>query len=205
MQINNLFPIPVAIFNIDRELTNEEITIIAHQEVRNNEGNFTSMDHNVLEHKGLIKLKQFCTQCLNEYLDTIYKPKFKVKLRITQSWLNYTQPKQFHHRHNHSNSLITGVFYIHTDPDKDSIDFFNQNYNSIVIENRESNYYNSSSWRIPTIPGNLLIFPSNLTHMVRPTESAITRISLSFNSFPVGQLGDDNNLTGLYIKEQGFN
>jgi hypothetical protein len=31
---------------------------------------------------------------------------------ITQSWLNYTETNQYHHKHEHPNSLVSGVFYV---------------------------------------------------------------------------------------------
>ncbi len=45
---------------------------------------------------------------------------------ITQSWLNYTETNQYHHKHQHPNSLVSGVFYINCDDKFDKIKFFNQ-------------------------------------------------------------------------------
>jgi hypothetical protein len=38
-----------------------------------------------------------------------------------------------------------------------------------------------------------------LTHMVEKVNAAETRISLSFNTFPVGYVGNDDSLTGLHL------
>jgi hypothetical protein len=47
----------------------------------------------------------------------------------------------------------------------------------------------------------LILFPSSLTHMVQTVESEQTRISLAFNTFPVGHVGDEMDLTGLSLGE----
>jgi len=44
-----------------------------------------------------------------------------------------------------------------------------------------------------------MIFPSSLTHMVETTKSDQTRISISFNTFPKGYVGEDLDLTGLHL------
>ena len=45
----------------------------------------------------------------------------------------------------------------------------------------------------------LILFPSNLTHYVPPVEGESDRISLSFNVFPYGILGSEENLTHLRL------
>ena len=47
----------------------------------------------------------------------------------------------------------------------------------------------------------MVLFPSSLTHMVETVQGDQQRISLSFNTFPVGSVGDEMNLTGLQIGE----
>jgi hypothetical protein len=44
-----------------------------------------------------------------------------------------------------------------------------------------------------------MIFPSSLTHSVAPVEADDTRISLAFNTFPVGYMGQEENLTALHL------
>ena len=47
--------------------------------------------------------------------------------------------------------------------------------------------------------GDLVLFPSSLTHMVETVQGEATRISLSFNTFPVGSIGEGVDLTGLRV------
>ena len=52
---------------------------------------------------------------------------------------------------------------------------------------------------LPMKCGELILFPSNLTHSVPTNESDEERISLSFNTWSAGSLGDIDNLTYLPI------
>jgi hypothetical protein len=62
--------------------------------------------------------------------------------------------------------------------------------------------WNSESWWYETGAGDLIIFPSNLTHMVQTKQGDGTRISISFNTFVKGYIGSDESLTGLHLGEE---
>jgi hypothetical protein len=47
--------------------------------------------------------------------------------------------------------------------------------------------------------GELLLFPSDLTHDVPTVTGDVERISISFNTFLVGKIGSNENLTELII------
>ena len=126
-------------------------------------------------------------------------PQDNVKLEITQAWVNYTKNGQYHHKHAHPNSIISGVFYIQAAKDIDKLHFYNELYQQTKIMPKVFHVYNADSWWLPTETGQLLLFPSRLVHMVEPTTGEDDRISLSFNSFYKGKLGDDNMLTSLTL------
>jgi len=50
---------------------------------------------------------------------------------------------------------------------------------------------------LPMKRGELILFPSNLTHSVPLNQFEEERISLSFNTWPKGNMGDINSLTYL--------
>lgn len=199
MIIYNLFPTAVAFFDFDRELTSEEKAFMLNQERKQNEGNTTSKDRRVLDSPMFSELREFIDTSVKKYFIDTCAPKFDVGLKITQSWLNYTDPGQYHHKHAHPNSFLSGVFYVNADPELDKIYFFNEEYQRIKIHTEDWNLYNSESWWLPVETGKLIIFPSNLTHMVQTVEAKETRISLAFNTFPVGYVGNDDSLTGLHL------
>lgn len=203
MITHHLFPTPVAAFQLGRPLTDEEIEFVSDQPKKPNSGNETSGDRFLNKRKEIAPLFKFFQSSVNTYLKDIACPKNdKLRLRITQAWANYTKHGQYHHKHSHPNSYISGVFYIKTNP-TDKINFFKPGYQQlkIPVEGTKFNLYNSDSWWLEAKAGELLIFPSSLEHMVETTIGKDLRISLSFNTFPVGEVGDDDMLTGLKLKE----
>ncbi len=48
----------------------------------------------------------------------------------------------------------------------DKIKFFNDNYKTIKPEVKDWNIWNSESWWFPVKTGDIILFPSSLTHMV---------------------------------------
>ena len=194
----NLFPTAVGKFEINREFTEWENAFFYKQETYKNQSNTTSIDKYVLQHKKMQDVKTFIETSVDEYLKTIYAPKHDVRLRLTQSWLNYTKHGEFHHKHAHPNSFISGVLYIKATQDKDKIYFYKDGYQQLKLPTENFNVYNSDSWWFEVKAGDLLLFPSNLTHMVE-TVQGDERVSLAFNTFPVGYVGMEENLTALHL------
>lgn len=196
--MENLFPIPIGFFRYDGEVDTD---FLANQPQRPNDGNTSSEDKYLLKQKKLLNLRQFIEKSLHEYFMATFCPKNDAHLKITQSWLNWTKPGQFHHKHAHPNSLISGVYYINARKDSDKIFFYRDGYQQIKFPPAEWNPYNSESWWYSVGTNDLVLFPSSLTHMVQPVEGEDTRISLAFNTFPIGVIGDENELTALQLEK----
>ena len=200
MRIESLFPTPVGFFSLDRKLSSDEEAFLVNQETCANENNLVSVDRYILDREGMKELKEFVQNCVDEYFKFIFSPKYETKLRLTQSWTNYTKPGQSHHKHSHANSFVSGVFYIKANKDSDKIYFYRDLSNQrLTITQNEFNLWNSSSWWFNVGVGGLILFPSWLTHSVETVQGNDTRISLAFNTFPVGVLGEENLLTALKI------
>jgi uncharacterized protein (TIGR02466 family) len=199
MVINNLFPTPIAGVELGRDLSEVEREHLLNLETRINQGNATSVDSYILNKPELHSLVEFLDGALQEYFNAVYSPKDNANLCITQSWVNYTKPGQFHHKHAHPNSLISGVFYIQAAKETDKLHFFKDGFQQLKIIQKDFNLYNSDSWWLPAATGTLYLFPSSLTHMVEPVKGEDTRISLSFNTFPKGIIGEESGLTSLKL------
>lgn len=199
MNVHPLFPTPVAFFNLERPYTKAELDYITNLPQRSNMGNTSSENNYVLTSPELADITDFVQRSVEQYLANIYAPRAEVNLRVTQSWCNYTKPGQFHHKHEHPNSFISGVMYIQSDPKLDRIYFYRSGYQQLKLPTENFNPYNSESWWFESVPGQLILFPSNLTHMVETTTSTETRISMSFNTFPVGAVGSNQELTELLL------
>jgi uncharacterized protein (TIGR02466 family) len=199
VKIYNLFPTPVGEFFLGRDFTAEESAFVDQQPVHKNMGNTTSDDSYVLTHRTMAGLHEFIQSCVTEYFQTTVVPRNKVSLRITQSWFNYSKPGEWHHKHAHPNSFISGVLYMKAAKDSDKIFFHNDSYKQLQIPPSEFNLYNSNTWWLPVETGKLMLFPSSFVHSVEPVQANDTRISLAFNTFLVGYVGDENELTGLHL------
>jgi len=196
MEILDLFPTPIGWFELGRDITAEEMTFISSQETKPNVGNASSINSYILESSELINLRKFFEVSLDEYFQKIYCPVANTNLRITQSWANYTPPGGYHHKHAHPNSIISGIFYVKTNPETDRIYFCNDEHKQLKVQPRISNIYNTETWWFSSVAGYLILFPSELPHMVHNTSvDSNIRISISFNTFPIGTFGNKNELT----------
>jgi len=199
MNLHGLFAQPVGFFDLGRELSDEEKFFLMELEQRPNMGNRTSTNNFVLRDKLMTSLRGWMEDCVAEYFKATTNPKHDVTLRLTQSWVNYSEPGQYHHKHAHPNSFVSGVFYIQTNPN-DKIFFYRDGYSQIKFPPAEWNSWNSESWWFEAITGRLILFPSSLTHMVPTVEGEDVRVSLSFNTFPAGTVGEEMDLTGLKLE-----
>jgi uncharacterized protein (TIGR02466 family) len=199
--INGIFPTPIYISKINKKLTNKELLFIdkTKSDCNNNEGNITSNDNYILNNLAFKNLKQEIDLIVQDYFNKVLSNTDSVTPYITQSWLNYTETNQYHHKHEHPNSLVSGVFYINCDEKFDKIKFFNNKYKPIKLEVKEWNLWNSESWWFPVKTGDIVLFPSSLTHMVENKEGTNTRISLAFNTFIKGTVGVNASLTELIL------
>ena len=199
--VNGIFPTPVYMSKLDRDLTKKELSFIDKTKLDfyRNEGNITSNDNYILNQKVFSKLKEDLDLRVKDYFNKVLSTTDAVTPYITQSWLNYTETNQYHHKHAHPNSLVSGVFYINCHEELDKIKFFNDEYKTIKHEIKTWNLYNSESWWFPVKTGDIIMFPSSLTHMVENKEGTNTRISLAFNVFIKGAIGNNKNLTEIII------
>jgi|TARA_R100001463_G_scaffold125000_1_gene182255 uncharacterized protein (TIGR02466 family) len=206
MEIHNLFPTPIYTSNINRKFTEKELIFVKNQKknTRENVGsNLITTNKNILDEIEFKEIKIFLEKSCQDYLDKIICPLNDVKLYITESWLNYTEENQYHHEHTHPNSIISGVLYIDSDKDNDKIKFIvSQNSYSCIhpdIDKDKFNIWNSSSWWFPVETGKLIMFRSSTIHKVENKKGSNTRISLAFNTFYKGTLGNSDSSTKLIL------
>tara|TARA_B110000046_G_C12806672_1_gene319499 strand:- start:19 stop:660 length:642 start_codon:yes stop_codon:yes gene_type:complete len=167
-------------------------------------GNFASVETKVLNLESYKIIRDRVMFGLSQYVNDVLFVDPAYEFYITQSWLNFNEPGTTHHRHNHSNSLISGVYYIDTLPE-DNITFISNNNDTVTtnstlqIDVTNYNLTNSNQWTVPVTNNDIIFFPSKTFHEVNPNMSDKTRISLSFNIFVKGKLGDETTLNELNL------
>tara|TARA_B100000214_G_C23692844_1_gene501683 strand:+ start:28 stop:657 length:630 start_codon:yes stop_codon:yes gene_type:complete len=174
-----------------------------------NEGrNFISKNTCVLDLRNYKSIRERILEGLKEYTSNILCIADSVKFYLTQSWLNINPPGTHHHRHIHPNALISGVYYIDVE-ESASITFASSNATSrygntsFSLPLQKYNIWNSLVWRQAVRTNEIIYFPSSLEHSVDENESNKERISLAFNVFFTGTIGEPQGLNvatiGNYI------
>ena len=201
--VQPVFPTPLYFNYLKRPFRNTETECFNDvlKNLKVNTGNHTSASSLVLDDERLSDLKKWFVNCLYDYFNIVLHVKDDITPYITSSWLNSTEKGQFHHEHYHTNSIVSAVFYIDANEETDNIVFHKQNINpiSISVKNDEYNQYNAESYSVVAQTGMLILFPSSLRHSVPSVTSDETRVSLSFNTFVKGSLGDEGKNTLLVL------
>jgi uncharacterized protein (TIGR02466 family) len=200
-KIEGLFPTPVYFSKLNRNFNKKELNFFKEERKQSHKivGNLISNNKYILNEPVFNSLKKELDSKVKEYFDKILSITDDVTPYITQSWLNYTETNQYHHKHAHPNSVLSGVLYVNTDEKYDKIKFFNEGYKQIKLEIKNYNIWNSDSWWFPVKTEELILFPSSLTHMVETKEGDNTRISLAFNVFVKGKIGLFQGATELIL------
>ena len=199
--VHAIFPTPVYETYLNRPITKTEIDYMnkVSKKLQKNTGNTVSTSKSVLKGKPLKNLEKFFMEHVGYYFDEIIQTSDKVKPYITMSWLNYARENEYHHVHEHENSMVSGVFYVSADKKYDSIRYYKTGYQQIKPSIEKYNLWNSTSWYVPVSTGKLVLFPSWLSHSVDRKKGKNIRISLAFNVFFKGTIGSEFNITKLEL------
>jgi len=221
--INDTFPTPVYLTKRDTEFSSFEIDAI--QQIIEEEGaeelgqetgraaergESTWLSNNSYifnTHSALSDIKKFIDDHIDIYIREVISSERKIQPYITQSWIVLAQPSGIFYQHWHSNSVISGVFYINTE-NSDEIWFYDPNskiksLSPCNIQNQPSDItaYNAKVWKQKVVAGDLVLFPSWLEHSVGRQEStAETRLSLAFNVFAKGHFGEASGRSELILE-----
>ena len=200
---DKLFPIPIMFGHLTRGFTLKELSFINQLEMRENSNNRVSTDTYVLDNLELLEILKFIEEKVNFYFQEIYKPNKELSIHITQSWVNSTKPGEKHHSHNHPNSFISGVIYINASNQIDALQFHNQrSMPQLHITPTMEHEFNSPTWKYAVETGDIVLFPSQLLHNVETVKEHAgrkERISLAFNTFLKGRLGNQYNLEEVIL------
>lgn len=116
-------------------------------------------------------------------------------VQICNSWGNVVAYGESIRYHKHSNSYISGSFYLSEGSpfnimDRDRAELFGF---SPRVQSGD-NYRAMESFTIYPKPRRIILFPSGLMHSVLPSKSQARRYSVAFNAIPVGRIGAPTSL-----------
>lgn len=202
-QMHNIFPVPVYQTKITppdklllTKLINQEWEEpgysgpVTHKE---------SANRRLLDLPQLKKIRDQIQEHIDYFVYEILGASREQRWEITTSWINQAIPGQYHSQHIHSNSMISGVYYIKTTPDSGSLVFHKNSLmqnlwgSTLCIDFPKITEYNVQAIGFNPEPGELIMFPSILDHSVMTNDSSEDRYSLAFNVFPRGSFGVGGN------------
>lgn len=202
IQLLNLFPTPVAILDLKPLSEEEKSTILSTNS--DSKGNYlenvSSLDKYILKNEKLKRLQEEIQTCLNAYKNQIMS--CEQELYITNSWVNFLPPQKKLPIHHHTNSIISGVYYIETNEETPGIEFSHPNPNLWTLnwKRKEFNNENNLSSFVNARNNRLILFPSTTRHRVNKNLSSITRVSISFNTFLRGTINPNNYVGELQLQ-----
>tara|TARA_E500000331_G_scaffold217026_1_gene207998 strand:- start:64 stop:822 length:759 start_codon:yes stop_codon:yes gene_type:complete len=198
----NLFSIPLGIYPYPHNFVEElkwiqNLECPEHKKYLGFTFNRQSEDTFILDNSELKNIRTHIEASLHHFMHEILM--FQDDLVITQSWLNKNPKGESHHEHSHPNSFISGVWYPQVNKETPPIQFTKALTSQIELAPKNYNNYNCTTFLMPVDQGSLILFPSSLRHSVPPNQSDTERISLSFNTWPKGNFGDQKSLTLLPV------
>ena len=206
-RIVGIFPIPVYRTHMKSDLDSSEIKDIEDIIEEGMRPNILPLStspslNTYIFNTKLKKIKEFCEKHIKIYVKEIINPKEELDFYITQSWLNIIKPGGILNIHAHSNSIISGVFYISTVED-DRLHFYDSNTKikrMIAIDVKEATPINTDTMGLPVNERDLLLFPAWQEHGVEVNQRATSdRISLAFNVYARGTFGNRGRTDELIL------
>lgn len=187
-------------FEISTELLDHILKLEKNQQMSG--GNNSTTESYVLDLPIFKDLKKFIQKHLDEYFHDILNVNSHTEIYITQSWFNYNGFMSYHHKHYHQNSLVSGSFYIQGPNVPIAFERDSPLGPAFELHYNEPNEYNSNRFFVNNEIGKLVLFPSNMQHDVVTNNSPIVRISLAFNTFVRGTLGNNGAKTELKLPRE---
>jgi uncharacterized protein (TIGR02466 family) len=197
-EVHNTFPIPIFVGKVERRINKKTLDFVGDlKKIKQDGSTLRSEDSFILDTPEMFPWKEEIEHYVNQSFYELMSPLSPLKLKITQSWTSYQESNEGLSVHRHTNSILSGVFYLQVNPSEDVICFVKERelFGNIEIPCKKFNQFNNNLLTFNVTDGMIILFPSTLHHFVPPNLGAKgTRISLAFNTFFEGQIGDKENL-----------
>lgn len=149
-----------------------------------------------------LNLYNWFKSCLNEVKNKYYND--NLDLEIVACWVNKSTKLQAHHKHKHTNSLISGIFYLTSHQFSETVFYFDNPWTYLnrleifeICKFSPDNF--ATKTMVTPIAGKLILFPSHIEHSVKANNDDNTRYTISFNSFFSGNISNQLS-TSLTLK-----
>lgn len=125
-------------------------------------------------------LINMCEQHVSKFSE-IYGTSKNIK--TLDCWANISEPGCFQERHVHPNSHFSAIYYVKCPENSGNTIFYNQgsSENMFDISIKNINEYNCAYCRYKPVESRLIVFRSNIPHMVEVNKSNSDRCTISMN------------------------
>ena len=185
--ILNMFTIPVDVNNNinDIETIREYCLSYKSKNISRLKSNVNGWQSNDLQgtHMPLNNLFKLIEKKSNEFAKQIGLK----EVRLDNIWININTKNSSNKEHTHPNSVLSGVYYVNCNEESGDIYFVHPSATTMQYDWQDKSIYDfnnitGANRNIRPNTGDLLIFPSWLSHGVHPNNSEnFERISISFN------------------------
>tara|TARA_R110002167_G_scaffold228954_1_gene433955 strand:+ start:616 stop:1239 length:624 start_codon:yes stop_codon:yes gene_type:complete len=182
----------------------KKILSLIQNKTRKSFNNLNNIDKNkasenlyLLENKNLTFLKNIILNEVKQFANNSLK--YTNEFKISTSWATETNEGENCQWHSHNNCFLSGVIYLKTKKNCGGIVFQDFNNRKMNLQVSEYNVFNSIDWTYQVEEGDILIFPSELWHMVQTNKSKSVRNSIAFNVVPTGLIGDITSDSHMYL------
>jgi uncharacterized protein (TIGR02466 family) len=190
MKVFDFKPSPIYIEDSNYNLSDIHYKILSELQI----GNLTLSENKyILDKDEFSELRDVILRHVEVFAKQICSFPDEVSFRLTQSWYRETKFGENLPMHDHTNSILSGVYYADV-PSGNGHDFLNFFCGDTFFKNfqfcwtpKEYNKYNSQHLQVQVKQGTIILFPSWINHFVTENISKEkTRKIISFNLFVSG-------------------
>ena len=154
---------------------------------------------NLQEDDAFEKISNLVIECAKIYCNNVgYKPH---DLYITSMWMNKFDIGQTIGPHTHTNSLLSGVYYMNSLPEQGGTDFFNpvSKMRNTISVSRDDTMFLADKVTSKAEPNKLILWPSYIEHRSEKNSTNKSRYTLSFNLLPT-KLGNQEHFNWAELR-----
>ena len=145
----------------------------------------TEKFNNLLLHPEFKEIRIWVEGCAKDFLDNVLEMEYE-EFFLTESWLNISGKGGYQKIHNHSNSILSGVLYLKSEPGHPPLEFRKQKmefepFISLTEHYKKGNPNTAHTLAFPCTQNTMLVFNSHLYHGHDASVLEEERISIAWN------------------------
>ena len=145
----------------------------------------TKKFNNLLLQPEFKEMKVWVEECAKDFLDNALKMEYE-EFFITESWMNICEKGAYQGIHNHSNSIISGVLYLKSEPKHPPLEFKKmmlpqEPFISLTEHYKKGNSFTAPALAFPCTQNTMIVFNSYLYHGHDESVLEEERIGIAWN------------------------